>query len=239
MDASNAGPRPLIGITTDLTSHANGERVFTYRNYAEAVSAAGGVPVLLPPVLARVPDYVARLDGFVLTGGDDPRTEAFGEPTHPDATPVDEARQAFETALLRALHGTRPAAPVLGVCLGMQMMALVAGGRLEQSMAETCPTFAQHWEREHAVSPATGAPPGPGARLRGVVRSKHHQSVRDPGSLSVVASAPDGVVEAIADAHRAFYLGVQWHPERTDDDAVGAAVFRGLVLACTGCTRSP
>ena len=64
-------------------------------------------------------------------GGDDPRTEPFGEPTHPKATPVEPERQAFETALLEELQ-RRPGAPVLGVCLGMQMMALHAGGKLNQ-----------------------------------------------------------------------------------------------------------
>lgn len=235
MDAARATSGPLVGITTDLASHPNGERVFTYRNYAEAVSAAGGVPVLLAPVVGCVRAFVAAMDAFILTGGDDPCTEPFGVPTHARAERVHPARQAFETSLLRALAADRPEAPVLGVCLGMQMMALVAGGVLEQCMPETCPTHAQHWEREHAVEPVGE----PGIVLRGVVRSKHRQAVADAGSMAVTARAPDGVVEAIADEGRRYCLGVQWHPERTLDDAVGAAVFRGLVHACGKTTRRP
>ncbi|MFG0259835.1 MAG: gamma-glutamyl-gamma-aminobutyrate hydrolase family protein, partial [Phycisphaerales bacterium JB041] len=124
--------RPLVGITADLTEHANGLRVFTYQNYAAAIAAAGGTPVLLPPIAESAPDLVGWLDAFVLTGGDDPRTEPFGEPTDPRVTPVHPERQRFETALLEALDARAPDTPVLGVCLGMQMQALVAGGRLDQ-----------------------------------------------------------------------------------------------------------
>lgn len=223
--------RPMVGITTDLAEHANGVRVFTYRGYVEAVERGGGLPVLLPPVKGvGVGAYVDRLDAFVLTGGDDPRTEPFGEPTHGKAVRVHADRQAFETALLEELARSRPDAPVLGVCLGMQLMALVAGGRLEQYMPETCATHEAHWEREHAVEPVGDA----GLVMRGLVRSKHKQAVADAGGMSVIARAPDGVVEAICDGQRRFYVGVQWHPERTADDAVGAAVFRGLVLAGSG-----
>jgi putative glutamine amidotransferase len=222
--------RPLVGITTDLVEHPNGVRLFTYSTYAAAVEAAGGTPVLLPPTLASVGEFVRAFDAFVLTGGDDPRTESFGEPTHPRATPVHPDRQRFETALLRALYSERADAPVLGVCLGMQMMALVSGGRLDQHLPDRCPTHALHWEREHAVEP-TGSPTGRAPLLRGVVRSKHRQAVIEPGALRVVAASPDGIIEAVTDPARRFYLGVQWHPERTNDAAVGAAIFAALVAA--------
>lgn len=233
MPAETPSRPPLIGITTDLAEHANGPRVFAYRTYVEAVRGAGGVPVLLPPGGADAAELVGRLDGFVLTGGDDPKTEPFGEPTDPRTTPVHADRQAFETALLRALEAARPDAPVLGVCLGMQMMALVAGGRLNQHMPETCPTHAEHWERDHAVEPEAGFAAGAPV-LRGVVRSRHRQAVAGPGGMDVIARAPDGVVEAIRDPGRRWYVGVQWHPERTGDYAVGAALFAALVGACAG-----
>lgn len=220
---------PLIGITTDLCDHANGVRVFAYRSYVRAVEAAGGVPLLLPPVGAFAGEHARRLDGFVLTGGDDPRTEAFGEPTHPAAVPVHADRQAFETSLLGALEAERPDAPVLGVCLGMQMMALCAGGRLDQHLPETCPTHAEHWEREHRVEPA--GEPGAGLELAGTVRSRHRQAVADAGRLRVAARAPDAVVEAVTDPARRFYIGVQWHPERSPERAVGGALFAALVAA--------
>ncbi len=235
---------PLVGITTDLADHPNGTRVFTYRHYAEAVVNAGGIPVLLPPIAEAVPEIAARLDAFVFTGGDDPRTEPFNQPTDPRITPVHPVRQRFETDLLCALAEHHPDTPVLGVCLGMQMQALVAGGRLDQHMPESHPTHADHWEQDHPVMPVAGAlsgatgqspvpsRPTPSApALRGSVRSKHRQAVADPGSLVVIATAPDSVIEAVCDPARRFWVGVQWHPERTEDDSVGADLFRQLVAA--------
>ena len=221
---------PLVGITTDIAPHPNGERVFTYRSYIDAVVRAGGVPVLLPPV-PETAAIVERLDAFVFTGGDDPRTEPFSQPTHPKVTQIHEDRQAFETTLLEALATRRPEVPVLGVCLGMQMMALVAGGRLDQYMPETCPTHAAHWGHEHTVAPMGEAGVG-GLALRGTVYSKHKQAVADPGSLVVIAHTPDGIIEAVCHPTRRFYVGVQWHPERTAEAAVGQGVFDALVKAC-------
>ena len=218
---------PLVGITTDLAEHANGVRVFSYLSYARAVREAGGAPLLLAPDARLAPEYAGRLDAFVFAGGDDPRTEPFGAPTHPSALPVAPERQAFETALLGALATARPDVPVLGVCLGMQMMALVAGGRLDQHLPESLPTHAMHWEREHPVEPIGEAT----AALAGQVRSKHRQAVALPGDLRIRAVAPDGVVEAIDDPRRRFYLGVQWHPERTEAPAVGRALFEELIAA--------
>ena len=224
--------KPLIGITTDLTEHANGQRVFTYRNYAAAIAAAGGIPLLLPPIAEAAPGLATRLDAFVFSGGDDPSTEPFGETTDPRTTPVHPERQRFETALLRAIIEHAPDTPVLGVCLGMQMQALVAGGRLDQHMPDTLATHADHWEQHHTVGPTPAADRLSTAfHFKGVVRSKHHQAVADPGSLAVIATAPDGVIEAVCDPARRFWVGVQWHPERTNDDAVGQAIFQRLVRA--------
>lgn len=229
---SSRSARPLVGITADLTDHANGLRVFTYQNYAAAIDAAGGTPVLLPPIAETASDLAARLDAFVFTGGDDPFTEPFGEPTDPRVTPVHPERQRFESALLRAIIEHAPDTPVLGVCLGMQMQALVAGGRLDQFMPDTLATHADHWEHHHTVLPTPAAEHLPPAlRFRGTVRSKHHQAVADPGTLTVIATAPDGTIEAICDPARRFWVGVQWHPERTDRDAVGQTLYQELVCA--------
>jgi gamma-glutamyl-gamma-aminobutyrate hydrolase PuuD len=193
--------------------------------YADQVAAAGGMPVLLPcvPELAAV--YADRLDAFVLTGGDDPIMEPFGRATHPKARPIDPRRQAFELALLRALEA-RPQRPVLGVCLGMQLMGLHAGGDLDQHLPDALTTAGDHWgRRTHAVEGELG---------RGVVHSHHRQAIRDPGALRVVARAADGVIEAVQAADRHFYLGVQWHPERTGDAALGIELFRRLVRAASG-----
>ncbi|MHC4447200.1 MAG: gamma-glutamyl-gamma-aminobutyrate hydrolase family protein [Planctomycetota bacterium] len=210
--------RPLIGITCDLDD--GGYRVGP--GYAELIRQAGGVPVVIPCEPRCASEYVRRCDGLVLSGGDDPIMEHWAVPTHPRAKPIHPRRQAFELALLEALDECDQR-PVLGICLGMQLMALHRGGGLDQCLAETLPTARRHWPRaDHEVGGALG---------EGVVHSHHRQALADPGSLSVVARAADGVIEAVRDEGRPFYLGVQWHPERTEDERLGAGLFRELVEA--------
>jgi putative glutamine amidotransferase len=210
--------RPLIGITCDRD--ASHHRVAAA--YAALVGQAGGIPVLLPCEPAYAAEYVRRCDGLVLSGGDDPIMEHWEVETHPRAKPIHPQRQAFELALLDALDDRRDR-PVLGICLGMQLMALSRGGGLDQYLADTLPTAGRHWPRtDHPVDGALGA---------GVVHSHHRQAVNDPGSLRVVARAADGVIEAVRDEGRRFYVGVQWHPERSSDEKLGAGLFRELVRA--------
>ncbi len=216
--------KPLIGVTCDLCDSPNGQRLFSYPTYGKAIEAAGGLPVWLSPHTEDVTGLIGALSGLVLAGGDDPRTEPFGVPSHPSITPVEPARQRFESALIQA-SCARPDLPVLGVCLGMQMMALHAGGTLDQHLPDTRADWHRHWNERHGVEPE----PGAAVHLRGVVLSKHRQAVTDPGSLDVIARSDDALIEAVADPARAFYIGVQWHPERTDDPAVGAEVFAELV----------
>jgi putative glutamine amidotransferase len=218
--------KPLIGIAPDVVEPRPGSiRAMCPLAYAESIRRAGGWPLVLPPILELIPEHIERCDGFVLTGGDDPRTEAFGEPTHPKATPVHPIRQAFDTALLRALM-QREEVPALGVCLGMQMMALVAGGSINQHLPDTHESAGNHaGNSRHAVTLGCQS---------GVVTSHHHQAVREPGCLRIAAQSDDGVVEAIDRPGSKFFLGVQWHPERTDDPALGQGVFDRFVQACAG-----
>lgn len=219
----SANHRPVIGIAPDVTEPRPGSvRAVCPLSYAEAVSKAGGWPVVLLPIVELIPEHLERCDGFVLTGGDDPRMEAFGGKTHPKATPVHPVRQAFDTALLRALMERRES-PTLGVCLGMQMMALVAGGSMDQHLPDTLQSADGHWNNAKHPVELWGQ--------SGVVTSHHRQAVRDAGTLRVVAMSEDGVVEAVDRPDCPFFLGVQWHPERTDDEKLGAGVFEKLIEA--------
>jgi putative glutamine amidotransferase len=217
--------QPIVGVTCDLTRDpALRARVRTA--YAERLTTAGALAIFLPPIPEQAEDHAHLCDALLTTGGDDPITEPFGAPTHPQATRVDPARQAYELAILRAFDVT-PHKPVLGVCLGMQYMALARGGALDQHLPDTTPTSADHaGDHIHAIIPEPGD-----ALPAGAVASNHHQAVSDPGALAIAARAHDGVIEAIRDPARPFFLGVQWHPERTDDPGLGQALFDQLVRA--------
>lgn len=240
----------IVGVTCHAPRAPEGQarRVNVRRSVIDAIVRAGGTPLLLPPIASQARAHAAVCDAFVFTGGDDPRTEAFDPriPTHPRATVMDQDRQQHETALLRFLRAESPDTPVLGLCLGMQLMALVAGGELNQCLEDDTPSHLDH-------APGREDPPLPLPRVggdkkhaivtehallvSGEVNSWHRQAVRDAGGMRVVARAHDGVIEAIDDPARAFYLGVQWHPERFEDVGLDQSgpladgLFRALIDA--------
>jgi putative glutamine amidotransferase len=216
--ADNRPSRPLIGVTMDLVE----DQARLRRPYLRAIEAAGGIGVPIAPVPGTGAAILGRLDGLILSGGDDPDTTVFGEPVHPKATLMAPDRQSFELELLDLLDRSHPDMPVLGICLGMQLMGLHAGGRLDQHLPDSLDSADLHWN---------GASHDIAGRFTGTVHSHHRQALVETGSFEVVCTAPDGVIEAIEAPGRRFRLGVQWHPERTDDPAVGASIFEALIRA--------
>lgn len=217
----------VVGITTDVSETSGRVKLDVAMAYASSVARAGGVPVFLAPIVDQVALHLRVCDAFVLTGGDDPVMEQFGVATDPRVKPVHPVRQEYELALLRALEG-HPTVPVLGVCLGMQMMCLHAGGMLDQYMPDSVPTAGRHWDATHEIQPL---PESAGLLKPGRVHSKHKQVIVRTGRMHAAARSDDGLIEAAVDADRAFYVGVQWHPERTDESAVGQYIFDRLVDA--------
>ncbi len=224
--------KPIVGVTCEVD-----DRSFTSRRaYAEAILRAGGVPILLcPPADSSLAESVARahaaaVDAVVFTGGDDPRMESYGQATHPQAKVMHSARQAYEEALLRILdEPDHRDTPVLGVCMGMQMMGLHAGANLEQHLPDVLPSAGAHAKDNlHRVEPAIAHDV---IRAGGAAPSWHHQALSNPGRLRVVAKSDDGVIEAVDDPARPFYLGVQWHPERAPQrgDPLGDGLFEALI----------
>ncbi|MEM7410725.1 MAG: gamma-glutamyl-gamma-aminobutyrate hydrolase family protein [Myxococcota bacterium] len=230
--------RPLIGIPPCLDESGRWRpgREYHYidASYARAIHEAGGIPLYLPEA-ADPAAAVQRLDGLLVPGGDD-----FAPPTpYPPEVAFELAprRQVdFDRALLAAALA-RPL-PVLGICYGMQLLALHCGGSLHYDLATDQPSSGPHQfdspEQRHeiAVEPGTalGALLG---RAATAVNSRHHQAVAEPGSARISARADDGVVEAIEVAEARFALGVQWHPE-TLEPAHRRALFGAFVAACRG-----
>lgn len=232
--------RPLIGITVEnVDSGLATGKYESNVDYSRAVVDAGGLPVLMSQDIELAPHYVERFDGILLTGGRDIRSESFGIPAHPLSCCMEPERQAFELALLNALDA-QPKRPVLGICLGMQLMAMHAGGRMNQHLPDTLANAADIHQDNHphpiviavesSVLLAGVQTPTKDYAVETVI-SSHHQGVVDAGRLRVIATSADGVIEAIDDPERAFYLGVQWHPERSDG-LFNRELIKRFVHAC-------
>lgn len=212
--------RPLIGLTADVVA---GEPHLK-KPYLEMVVAAGGLPVILPPLASIRGDLLDHVDGVILTGGDDIDVSRLGTPLHPEARCMHPDRQGAEFALLDAL-AARPDMPVLGICLGMQLMGVHRGNALCQHLADVLPSAERHRDdAEHAITAKPGSP-----LASGLVRSSHHQALLEAEHFRIIAWSDDGVIEGIVDPARRFYVGVQWHPERTPHEATGLAVIKRLV----------
>jgi putative glutamine amidotransferase len=235
--------RPRIGLTLDL-DEARGEYALA-RAYADAVLAAGGLPVPVPYGDGGVAGaYLALCDGLVVTGGAfDLAPERYGEARREGCGPEKPARTAFEWSLAGAALAGR--IPLLGICNGMQLLNVLRGGSLYQDLARDAGLggHEQPPPRDVPAHPVRIVPDTLLARLAGpeelAVNSTHHQAVKAPGAgVLVSARAPDGVVEAIELPDVPFALGVQWHPERlAARDARHGALFRGLVEAAADLRR--
>lgn len=219
--------RPVIGVCAALErarwSHWDQQAVLLPRSYIDAVQLAGGLPVMIPPdgLVAQEPDEVLDVvDGLVLAGGADIDPSAYGADRHPETVHTVPERDACEIALAR--RALERDVPLLGICRGMQLINVAAGGTLRQHLPEEFghhehrPTLGSFDDADHDVRLAPGslAARAAGEELHST-KSHHHQGVARIGDgLEVTGwSTLDELPEAIEAHDRGFALGVQWHPE--------------------------
>ncbi len=235
-------PRPLIGINTDYLAPKNGVPYARLdAGYLDAVLAAGGLPLLIPPLtkdnVAEVDALLDMVAGVILTGGPDMDPRRNGTATCAAVRPMAPRREDADRHLLGRVFERK--IPVLGIGLGMQQLNVFAGGTLFLHLPAENPKAMPH-------SDPTGAPHRhmvqlePNTRLDDIygtvelrVNSLHHQAVNTVGKkMRVGAKAPDGVVEAIesTDANW-FCVGVQWHPEADTASALDMQLFECFVQA--------
>jgi len=237
---------PRIGVSGVVRTWDGAERTGVNGAYLRSVLAAGGVPVILSPIIG--PAYAARaldgIEGLLFTGGEDLHPAWYGAEPSPHLHPPSRERDLFELALLAAARQRE--LPILGICRGIQLINVALGGTLYQDLPTERPGSVHHEPgsareaRSHSVRLEPGSRAA--AALGGTdvsVNSIHHQAVDRLGSGLVASGwSGDGLVEAVeSPAGAPWLLGVQWHPEEMHADR--AAPERGLFRALVEAVAAP
>ena len=251
----NTAARPLIAVSTsEIREHRwaltpQGEppqhEMALGLKYMRAIEAAGGIPVVVPPLATEaLAPLLSRVAGVGLSGGPDLDPALYGETRHERTGPVWEELDRFELSLAHAAddHGL----PLLAICRGMQVLNLSRGGTLHQHLPDVAGDHLRHRQPEVSAEPTHWVEIDPSSRLSGIlgaqrkmVNSFHHQGVADLGDrLRITATASDGTVEAIEAVDRDFVLGVQWHAEALVGQPEHAALFSAFVEAARSYEQS-
>ncbi|GAC1521191.1 MAG: gamma-glutamyl-gamma-aminobutyrate hydrolase family protein [Thermoleophilaceae bacterium] len=242
---------PLIGVTTSevrIPDHVEqtpeGEpprrEMALGLRYLAAIEAAGGLPVVTPPLeVDAVPALAEHISGLLLSGGPDIDPGTYGGRYHPRLGPTEPALDRFEVALTKEALERRM--PILAICRGAQLLNVALGGDLYQHLPDDPGGGIDHRQHTaadpaavHEVSVARGSVLARALGSDGDARvnSFHHQAAHDLGrGLRAVAWAPDGIVEGVELAERDFVVGVQWHAESLTERREQAALFSEFVSA--------
>jgi len=235
---------PLIGVTGVARVVDGAERTGVNSAYVSSVVRAGGLPLLLSPLipLEMVAAMADRLDGILLTGGEDMAPASYGGAPHPALGPVDPRRDTLELALIRAAR-TR-SIPLLGICRGIQLLNVALGGTLWQDLPSERPQSLPHAQASGRTARTHPVSVTPGSRLAAAVgagrldvNSSHHQAIRELApALVATATALDGIIEGVETPDGGWMLAVQWHPEEfhADASAPDHGLFAALVAAARG-----
>lgn len=219
--------QPLIG----LSANYEGIDATLRERYYKQVVEAGGVPVIIPPVAdtAVIINTLQHLDGLILTGGGDHNPLWMGEEPSPRLHNINRERDLAELMLVRLAFNRQ--IPMLGICRGIQTLAIALGGKVEQDIEQQVKHSqdADRSEPTHSVSLVKGSTLyNIYGSERIMVNSFHHQAVSQPGKrFRVIARSADNIIEAIESSEYKAILGVQWHPEWLEED--GQKIFRWLV----------
>lgn len=232
--------RPVVGVTSYVEPASWGawtdvRAALIPAAYVDHLRDAGAIPVVVPPLHEEATEddarrLLSRLDALVLAGGADVESHRYGQAAHALAQEPRRDRDAAELLLATV---ARDELPVLGVCRGMQVMVVAAGGGLEQHLPDRLGHL------DHGPAPATYGlrtiEPLEGTRVRELlgetvqVNCYHHQGITTHPSYDAAALSSDGVIEAIESPGSLFHIGVQWHPESGSD----TRLFEALVRAAT------
>ncbi|HZK35214.1 MAG TPA: gamma-glutamyl-gamma-aminobutyrate hydrolase family protein [Bacillota bacterium] len=236
--------RPLIGVTCNYDFESDNSKVFN--GYYESIIGVGGLPLLIPATEnLSAQETLMHMDGLLLTGGQDIDPYLFAEDPDPNIGMINPIRDRLEIQLCQ--EAIRRDMPVLGICKGLQIMAIVSGGTLYQDINTGYEgKLICHNQKSPGCYGIHQVSLRPNTLLKKIfgkdtlrVNSFHHQAVKTPGeSLVVSATSKDGIIEAVEATNLAFFLGVQWHPEQmTGTSPEMAKLFKAFVSQAAS-TRS-
>ena len=248
-------PRPLIAVTTSEVRPSQlirqtpegdppSQEMALGLKYLQAIEAAGGIPVVVPPLRpAAAEELLEHVTGLCISGGPDLDPVAYGAREHERIGPTWRQLDEFELALTRAADARR--LPILAVCRGLQVMNVARGGTLHQHLPDVVGDAISHRQHEPDATPThwvTFTGESAVSRILGRRRTKvnsfHHQAVDRLGEgLVITGRAPDGTVESLEASDSEFLIGVQWHAECLVDRTDQAALFRAFVEAAARFER--
>ncbi len=221
--------RPVVGITTNY----EGIDATLRDRYYRQIVQAGGVPMLIPPIADRdvLLGTLDTIDALLLTGGADYNPLWAGEEPLPTLHHINNERDLPELLLTRLAFDRQ--IPMLGICRGIQTLAMALGGRVHQDISHVATNF-RHSQDADRTEPTHSVAIEKDSTLHSIynaerifVNSFHHQAIAAPGPhLKVTARAADGIVEAVESREHKAVMGVQWHPEWLGDD--GQPLFAWL-----------
>lgn len=239
--------RPVIGINVDMVPAGkhSGAFVRLATGYFDSVYAAGGLPILLPPLNKdkEIDTLLDKVDGMVLCGGLDLDPRRQNLPSHSTVVPMAQRREENDRLLINRIIDRQM--PVLGIGVGMQQLNVAMGGTLYLHIPEDLPKAMPHFDgsggpHRHIVNLEPGTRVDEiygGGEIR--VNSSHHQAVKVLGqNLRIGAKSPDEVIEAIEIIDPDWFcVGVQWHPESETASALDMQLFEGFLAAAAQQTR--
>lgn len=233
--------RPMIGITLDFETNPTYSKMPWYalrENYCSSVARYGALPIPLPHDVAHVEDYLALLDGLVITGGAfDVSPELYGDTSKHETVTTKQQRTQFEFAITRGAIEKK--IPILGICGGEQLLNVVLGGTLIQHIPDSVKDALEHEQKNPRTEPGHEVIVEKGTLLHRIVGTEkiatntaHHQAVAKVAPGCVVNSRTiDGVIEGVEYKEHPFCLGVQWHPEYFVTEA-DEKIMAAFVAAC-------
>ncbi|MBF0328368.1 MAG: gamma-glutamyl-gamma-aminobutyrate hydrolase family protein [Nitrospirae bacterium] len=200
--------------------------------YVSAIENNGGIPIILAPQ-KNITELAYKIDGLLISGGSDIIPEYYGESI---SVPLEclkfakKERTDFELALLKEC--LKREVPIFAICYGMQLINVAFGGSIYQDISHTMPNALEHKNNMHEIK----LEPVLGFQARtATVNSSHHQALKTVANgFAVFAASEDGIVEGIIKKDYTFMVGAQWHPERIQDEALSASLFRSFINKAQG-----